>query len=798
MGDMARVRRGNMSGIRVAFSTAAAICGIGVASSVWFGSTSASAAESCPNEARRLEQAVTLPECRAYEMVTPVVKGSGEPQPIDLGEIREGRELEPLRPSGLYGAAGARAAVDGDRMAWVSEPMPASLAPGVSQMSIRTADGWRSEGLVPPMSPLNDLGCPLVLGVSGWSKDLTKAVLDLPAGPPRGFLEERECGHDEPRLVAGEPEHFRNLFVRDNVTGTHALVNVTPSSVVWPASEPSPDVPTPHYWPASLLAASDDLSHVVFEEELALTPDAPGSYPGNDELYEWTGGEVRLVTVLPDPDGTPVHGSLAGATRNYSAASGDVADGGVNIAQFRHAVSADGSRIFFEAPGDEGEGDLYMRQDGAVTVQIDAAEPGAPGAGGGGDFQWASADGSRVVFTSENRLTADSTAASGEPDLYEYDLQAADLTDLTVGAGEPGNVLGVGAASDDASDVYFVAMGELAAGLNSEGDGAIPGQPNLYLAREGGLRFIATLDPESDQCDWAVAATCNGDLGKSGITSRGSGDGRFLAFNSVRSLTGYDNTSPSSGEPVVEIFLYDAAEDRLSCASCHPQGAAMTSGAAIKFPAGPGLYSFWHNRYPQRNLSDRGQVFFETADALLPRDVNGRRDVYMYSGGALHLISTGKGESGSHFLDATPDGGSVFFSTGQRLLPRDDDTVYDYYVARVDGGFAEPPPPPPPCGAGPCRGPGTSAPDALPPGTSPFSGRGNVGAHRRCAGIGRRAHKLSNRAKRLRRHGKRAKRNGKSAIAKKRNHKATRLAKRARNKSKSAKRCRRANRRAAK
>lgn len=759
---MAKVIRGNIVGMRVTFSVVAIVCGIGMASAAWSDVASAAAAESCPNEARRLEQGVTLSECRAYEMVTPAVKGSGEPSAIDLGEIREGRELEPLQPGRLAGADGARAAVDGNRMAWVSEPLPASLTPGVSQISTRSSVGWGSEGLVPRMSVTNGLGCPLQFGVSGWSIDLTKSVLDLPAGPPRGFLEERECGQDDPRLVAAEPEHFRNLFVRDSAAGTYALVNVTPSGVAWPEPEPGP---TPQYWPASLLAASDDLSHVVFEEELALTPDAPGSYPGNDELYEWTGGEVRLVTVLPN--GIPVHGSLAGATRNYSAASGHVADGAVNIAQFRHAVSADGSRIFFEAPGDEGEGDLYMRQDGTVTVQIDAAEPGAPGAGGGGDFQWASADGSRVFFTSEHRLTADSTAASGEPDLYEYDVEAADLTDLTPSSGEAADVLGVAGGSDDGSYVYLVAEGVLTGDSNSAGVSAGAGQPNLYAAHGGTLAFVATLDPEKDECDWVVAGRCSGGDTSSGLTSRTSNSGRFLGFNSVLSLTQYDNVNPATGEPLIELFLYEAGEDRLSCVSCAPDGSPMTAGAAIKSPSGPGLNVAWRNIYPQRNVSDQGQVFFETADALLPRDVNGRRDVYEYVDGELHLISTGTGESGSHFLDATPDGSSVFFSTPQRLLPADTDQVYDYYVARAGGGFPEPPAPPPPCEGESCRGAGTSAGAASSPGTAAFEGRGNprvvrckkrfVKRHGRC--VRARKHK---RIRNQRHHSSRARDNGRA------------------------------------
>ncbi|MEX2447893.1 MAG: hypothetical protein WD404_04015 [Solirubrobacterales bacterium] len=288
-------------------------------------------------------------------MVTPPEKGSGEPQPVNFEEVTRGRELDPLRPDRLLGTDGARTGLTGDRMAWVSHPLPDSSTYGVSQLSTRGAAGWSSDGLVPPMSVSNDLGCSNTMGVSGWSQDLSKAVLDLPAGPPRtnaiapgGFHEEAECGHPEPSLVSGEPEHLRNLFVRDNMVGSHSLVNLTPDGVVWPEPEES----LQRYWPASFLAGSDDLSHVVFEEELKLTDDAPTGYRGGDELYEWTEGEVRLVTYLPG--GTAVHGSLAGATRNYAAVSENAADAAINVAHFRNAVSADGSRIFFESPGHEG------------------------------------------------------------------------------------------------------------------------------------------------------------------------------------------------------------------------------------------------------------------------------------------------------------------------------------------------------------------------------------------------------------------------------------------------------------
>lgn len=678
-------------------------------------------ADGCANEPRRLEQdSAMLPDCRAYEMVTPAAKGSGEPEPIDPAEVKEGRDLAPLRVSSLPPAGGARTAVAGDRLAWISEPLPGAGAPGLGHLASRGGDGWSSEGLVPPTSPLNDLLCPLLIGVSGWSADLTGAVLDLPAGAPAGFRGEEECGNDEPRLVAGEPEHFRNLFVRDNPTGSQQLVNVTPPGVHWPEPEES----LQRYWPASFLAASDDLGKVVFEEELALTTDAPVGYRGGDELYEWSGGQVRLVTVLPG--NVPVHGSLAGATRNYAAESepAGVFDKAVNVAQFRHAVSADGSRVFFEAAGG-----LYMREGGARTVQVDASH--GPGADGGGHFLVASDSGSRVFFSDESQLTPDSSASLGAPDLYEYETGSDQLTDLTAGA-EGASVLGVSGASEDGSYVYFVARGVLDPLPNSRGESAVAGEPNLYLAHGGTNRFVARLDPTADECDWTAAARCGGGLDASGITARVSANGTFAGFNSVRSLSGYDNTDVKTSEPDLEIFLYEAGPDRLVCASCNPLGARPAQGAAIHWPANPGKNGNWDNAYPQHNVSDGGQVFFETADALLSRDGNGRRDVYQYAGGTLSLISSGTAETSSHFLDATPDGSDVFFSTAQQLLPRDTDTLYDYYDARVGGGFAEPVPPPPPCSGSSCRGVASTEAAIPAAGTDSFAGPGNKRAKQRC------------------------------------------------------------------
>jgi hypothetical protein len=751
-------------------------------------------AAECANEARRAEQgSAALPDCRAYELVTPAAKDAGEPigaLTLDRGEREAG------------GVAGARAARGGGRFAWWSEyALPGgSLSrpyqpgvPGLHYLSTRSASGWETESAIPPQSVEYGLACQQAVGMVAWSPELERGVLadgigqesKLSSGGP--FIGEAlECGHEEPRLAGDLPagleerEGFQNVFLRDG-DGSHRLLNPTPVG----APVPRPARNGQEYFPASFLAGSDDLGHVVFEEELPLTAEAERISPeveeaceegerecweGHDNLYEWTegalgGSSVRLVTVLPD--GSPVEGALAGATRNNGGGATDASrvppsQLTPNVGGFRHAVSADGSRIFFEAAGG-----LYVRENGATTVRVDAAQSGLPGASsGGGEFMAANEEGTTVYFTAEasHLLTADTVPGSGR-NLYRCELPREDggackLTNLTP-APEAG-VLGLSGANAGTPEeeesgtpyVYFVATGMLGKGV-----GPIPGQPNLYLHHAGTTTFVATLagDEEGtgeggtactksisqgfcrvaygDSCDWTGRGGCEFVYGKDGLitgfgglTSRVSGDGRFLAFNSIRPLAGYD-TLPGE-ETYAQVFVYDAATGELSCASCNPDPSVRpTAPATIRWPATPAGNSYQHAVYPQRNLSDDGRVFFESYDPLLPEDTGGALSVYEYeaTSGRLSLISDGESELEAVFLDASADGSDVFFMTPDRLLGMDGDTAFDVYDARVDGGFPAASESPPPCaGEAECRPPAAPTPNFPAPGSASFAGAGNV------------------------------------------------------------------------
>ncbi len=702
------------------------------------------AGESCSNEAIRTSQdANALPGCRAYELVTPANKDSGEPKAVIAG----------LSESELYSTVGAYAADTGDRMAWTSEyPLPGSSWAGMDYLSTRGANGWSTENTIPPQSVSNGLNCPGLVAPAAYSTDLSRAVLADGFGQFGSGLKSEGlfCGHDEPRLVTsvpegfqGELERFQNLFLRDNAAGSYQLVDMTPQNtpIPVPTSFGRLGEATVQFAPAAFLAGSNDLGTVVFEEELPLVPGAPSG----DDLYSWSRstGRVSLVSYVEDGTGNPVVGRLAGSTRNTQT---DQSKGGefvpYNIAGSRHAVSGDGSRIFFEAGGA-----LYLREDGTSTVQLDLLRSGG-GTSGGGRFMVASEDGSKVFFTDENRLTADAKAEAGKPDLYEYDLDrplGERLADITAaGWTEPADVLGIAGASSEGSYLYYVADGGHQPADGPSGTlnpSPVAGEPNLYLLHEGRTSFITTLDVENDSCDWASVQCVSLPL-FGGLTARVSSNGRFVAFDSDQSLTGYDNVGPtcvrklgSFGEvegyspgPCEEIFLYQAQANRLECVSCNQSGAPPVWPGTIRFPVHASQDDEMRNAHLQRNVSDSGAVFFESKDALVPAATNGKFNVYVYEDGQPRLLSSGTSETDSYFLEASPDGSNVFFATSQALLPgRDTDSVFDIYDARVGGGFPEPASPPAPCEEqASCRGALGPAPSFSTPSSVSLVSSGNV------------------------------------------------------------------------
>lgn len=632
------------------------------------------AAERCTNEAVRAEQgaaALSLPECRAYEMVTP---------PDEHPNLEN--NATPVVGAGP-GLVEAVASTSGGSVAFRSWYAPSgSSSNGQIFGSIRGEGGWATSALEPQHSPEKE-NCPSEKMY--FSAELTGQVLvDNP----------EVCSGFEPALAPYEARGGVNLFVHPGAGAAYELLNRVPEGVT----------PTERVY---FEGASSDMSHVVFSQQAQLTAEAP---PGED-LYEWNNGVLRLVTFLPN--GTPIQGTMATPQRE----AGGFANSPAAIA---HSLSSDGERVVFEAGGSlylrensgqapsaivpgstQVDGEQCSEPDKACTIQLDASH--GSGSSGGGFFWRASIDGSRIYFTDESRLVPESTAVSGKPDLYEFDVETGQLTDLTVDPTEAADVQGVMGSSEDGTYLYFVAYGVLSEQPNGRGSTAERREPNLYVHHEGVTSYIATLSPK-DGADWGWGAERNITF----IPSEVSPNGKWLAFNSMAPLTGYENmpAEPSDclgaqryeapGEPCNEIFVYDAASNGLSCASCGPVGGNPTGQAQLRSPQGT---------LPRGALSTDGSVFFDTPSSLLGQDTNGVYDVYEWSpvgvgectegsgtfgaesDGCLYSLSTGTSPESSFFVGASESGSDAYMLTSQGLVAGDTDNALSLYDVRVNGGF---------------------------------------------------------------------------------------------------------------
>lgn len=636
----------------------------------------------CANEASRPAGSYSsrLPDCRAYEQVTPLNKDGTNPAAFEnaIQASPSGERLAYIVPADMPGAEGG-----------YYPPM---------FLAVRGGEGWSSTGMQAPFQS------PGQSSVIGWSEDLSETMDEV----------------NELTLGSGW-----GAYLRENASGSLRLVSATEGETIRPAG-----------------FSSDD-SRLIFETRDRLLPDAAA---GKTNLYEWHSGALSLAGVLPDGS-TPPGGSFAGP---YDWAGNNVRGGGASYGYYtQNTISSDGSRIFFTA-GETGQ--IYVRENGSRTVKVSASQRSVPDPNGvkPAAFMDATPDGSRVFFTSCEKLTNDSTAVSTAEascthgsegqDLYEYDLDTGALTDLTVDdnvsdsvGAEVQGVLGAESGAGG-TYVYFVAGGALAHGASPTNcvKGESAGECDLYLWHDGDVSLIGVL-PILDESDWRAFVES---LPR---TSRVSTDGSVLLFGSQRRLTSYNNAGFN------EFYRYDATSGQLVCVSCNPDGAPPASGAATRGGHHPALGAVLPS-FLTRNLSADGRrVFFQTTDSLLPQDTNNAQDVYEWeqagdgscrelsegfsagSDGCLYLISSGRSPEESSFADASANGDDVFFFTEQPLVGQDQDALADIYDARVGGGIAaQSSSQPSPCAGEACRGAAGATPAFGAPASSVFSGAGNL------------------------------------------------------------------------
>ena len=333
----------------------AAVC----AGSLALSTASARAAEPCPNEAIRLVQSYgsRLPDCRAYEQVSPLDKGlidaQGEPGSMESSPSGESVSYQSL------------------------EPFPGVSSAPINVFYLSTRRGgeeeWDTQGLLPALGVEAAGKNPRV---AGFGEDLSQAVIETLNTP---LL--------DPEKPAGEP----GVYLRDSATGSYRPLAVGAE--------------------VEFAGATPDGSQVLFETEKDLLPGLAAA--GVVNLYDWDEGRLSVPGILPVSEGgkAPAGGSVAGSqphggsredTQNLISADGS---------RVFFSDAGTGQLYAREDPGSVS----------ATTVHVSASEKMNGAGSGGGDIdgeqpatlQAATPDGSQVFFTSPEELTND--ANTGPP-----------------------------------------------------------------------------------------------------------------------------------------------------------------------------------------------------------------------------------------------------------------------------------------------------------------------------------------------------------------------------------------------
>jgi hypothetical protein len=655
--------------------------GLAVCASLVLFAPSALASEGCPNERVRDESNVNpatgqpydlgLPECRAYEMVSPLEKAgySAAPTVTGLPVSPEGDRVG-FQSQGAFAGAGN---------------VVTAFTPFVTYMARRTTSGWSTET---DFAPAGLIASPYLREglFSDYSPDLTSAQVN--------------CGRavtETAGFAVGVRCAYRHAGGAWGVTPTYS----SDKGALFAGQ--------------GYLGASANLSRVFLQPETSLLSEDTIEEDSRG-IYEIAGvgtspPEIRLVNV--DNNGVELEmsgglGPLLGGQRSSP---------GVTGTDYQ-AISESGETVFFSAAPANGVQTVYARLHHSETVAVSDPSPsectacsGTPEAA---TYEGASADGSKVFFiTTQQLLNSDKDTT---PDLYMYDfnrapgknlvqLSGGGIGDLTPGVGA--NVKGVMAVSSDGSHVDFVASGVLTSLPNSLGQFAQSEADNLYEVNTntGETKFIAELcsgEERSGTVSDSGCATEESDealWGREGeepnaekIEADTTPDGQYVVFSTWAHLASEDTNDGRA------VYRYDFQTGELTWISHGAPGVSPTdeSKNAVIAPTRD------HDGGAERDVNDwnraitedGGDVIFTTSEKLQQDDVNGANDLYLWHNGVVSLISDGESprgvDAGLPFVGISASGSDIFFLTRSRLVGQDTDQLQDLYDARVDGGFPAP------------------------------------------------------------------------------------------------------------
>lgn len=554
---------------------------IGVAVLAIHGAPAAAHADDCANAQFRPGAAAALPDCRAWEQISPVDKnGTDVVSTASAVAVNGG--------NGVYFNTGGLI------------PGGESVLYDTAYVSGRSASDWTTVAADAPMGPSGFLQ----KSVLGLSEDGTKAVVI-----------------SDKALAPGAIEGGSNLYIRDlTQPKSYRLVVANSSQALYSAL-------TGMGGQGNYIAGTDDLSSIAFLSSVPLLPGVP---TGKRGLYLWHNDELMFASRLPDgsvpnlsaPVETPdrsLHRLSDDGTRlwfttsfnNSGALYQYVAGEGTTLISRSHVAGDNpATAVSISTPRASADG---------RSIFFGAYETLATNSSAGGAYRW-TADGSLT-----NIIPAPSyvdianvleTSADGRIVWYKTrqgDLRVADLQasqDHLVATFErPGTLYGFG-MSPNGRRVTFIAVGGVNGVPSSDPSCFVFGDPGS----DGFCRNVYSWD--LDEPSQAVECLSCGPTGMIRHPSPPSFGIRTTGFDGrvIRPITddgrvyfdSADRLVPADGNDVQDVYEYKPGR-----------------GLALLTPGVSG------NEARITDVSvDTSDVFFVTSDSLVPQDSDVLADLY--------------------------------------------------------------------------------------------------------------------------------------------------------------------------
>lgn len=627
-------------------------------------------AQSCANAAYRTGASADLPDCRAYELVTPA-------------ETKGASIVAPFAGSSALGINGwltpPRGVGAGEALTYYAEPtLPGFEGSGVS-------DGYRAEraaGAHPPTGWTSEILSPSYVQGGGFGSEWRGGSVD----------QRYSFWRTSPQLPL---EGALSAGIYLHIPGTDP-----PSAC--------DSAPQPHFEPVGCGSLGSDPkavpqfvsaagAHVIFSSKAHLEAEAPPV--GTEAVYDRAAGATSAQILSTKPGGGAFG---AGENASYVAASEDgaavVFKAGGNLYLHRGGqsfkiasspnsfagISEDGKRVFYAAGAGDKAAQLFAC-DVEAGPCVGEGEAGLTEIVNAGIFVNVSPDGFHAFFSSEEVLTGSEENDAGE-------VAQAAKPNLYVWSG---------------GTMHFVAV------LDPQDFEEFGGNAEIDLGR------------------WSEALTAGTTAGRGFAPTRSTPNGGAFVFQSHAQIGAYPNEG--EGE-IYRYEPSGEAGQRLICISCDPSGAAPEGDAMLEEMPFKIFARPMDRKAMITNLTDDGrEAFFQSPDRLLPGDANDAIDVYEWeaagtggcrrAAGCLALISSGQGEGNSYLYSTSADGRDVFIHTSDKLVSADVAGSPSIYDARVEGGI-------PgesvtqPCHGDACQGQGSSPP-VLPSEATTGAGEGN-------------------------------------------------------------------------